>query len=107
MYVEVVRRQVLCDFLHLWVLSGTEKDTKQAHQPDLAVMGLSFALSVQHDYNQGVITPCYNCDFKWKHYSATAGTSYSFLILEWYIISTSVLHQRRLINYEIHVLSKT
>ena len=43
MYLEVVSRRVLCEFLHLGILSSTEKGTKQAHQPNLAVMGLNCA----------------------------------------------------------------
>ena len=44
MYVDVVRKRVLWDFLHLGVLSHTEKDTKWAYQSKLAVLELSTAL---------------------------------------------------------------
>ena len=43
MYVDVVRKWVLWDFLHFGVLSHTEKDTTWAYQPKLAVLGLSTA----------------------------------------------------------------
>mgnify|MGYP001802931951 CR=1 FL=1 len=43
-YVEIVRKQVICEFLHLRILSSTKKSNKKAHQPNLPVMGLSSAL---------------------------------------------------------------
>ena len=43
MYVDVVRQWLLLDFLHFGVLSSTEKGTKWAYQPNLAVLGLSSA----------------------------------------------------------------
>ena len=41
MYVDIVRKWVLWDFFALWGLSHTEEGTKQAYQPESAVLGLS------------------------------------------------------------------
>ena len=48
MYVDVVRKWVLWDFLHFGVLSHTEKGTKWAYQPKLAVLRLSTALKEKY-----------------------------------------------------------
>ena len=78
---------MLCEFLHLRILSRTEKGTKQGHQPNLAVMGLSSALNVF----------IFSQIFSLKHCKSNSGPIFHYqIIIGIFIIFTKLTKDKQL-----------